>query len=200
MSSPVVNRHEVVVDGVTHVIATISYEESSAERMDRLSALIRAEYNRNLRRRERASKRARLAASGEAVRGLRPASAGDAGVPGDCAVCLQDFCAEDTLRAMPCSQSHAFHQDCILGWLRVNHVCPLCRHALPTQQEEEESQDYHEDGDDEDEDADEDDDSDSEEDDDYEQEDGYDGNYSYQPGDYELEDGYDGNYQPGEKQ
>ncbi|CAM0149044.1 unnamed protein product [Urochloa decumbens] len=85
----------------------------------------------------RRCKRARVAASSDAVLGLQEARAGDAAAgrtPAECAVCLQDFVAEDTLRAMPCS--HTFHQDCIFRWLRVNHVCPLCRHALPTQQQD----------------------------------------------------------------
>ncbi|OEL31817.1 hypothetical protein BAE44_0007164, partial [Dichanthelium oligosanthes] len=77
---------------------------------------------------------------------LKEARAGDAGVPAECAVCLQDFVTKDTIRAMPCS--HTFHQDCIFRWLRVNHVCPLCRHALPShQEEEEEEEDYDEDED-----------------------------------------------------
>ncbi|KAF8707113.1 hypothetical protein HU200_030348 [Digitaria exilis] len=52
------------------------------------------------------------------------------GTPAECALCLLDFVEEDRLRAMPCS--HTFHQDCIFRWL---HVCPLCRHQLPTQQQ-----------------------------------------------------------------
>ncbi|KAL6640784.1 hypothetical protein ACP70R_021907 [Stipagrostis hirtigluma subsp. patula] len=87
----------------------------------------------------RGGKRPRLAASDRAVRGIREVRAGDAAQE-ECAVCLQDFGAEETLRAMPCS--HAFHQGCIFGWLRTNHVCPLCRHALPhgLQEDDEEKQ------------------------------------------------------------
>ncbi|CAN6380474.1 unnamed protein product [Urochloa humidicola] len=81
--------------------------------------------------RRRRCKRPRVAASQDAVLGLQEARPGN--LAAECAVCLQDFVAEDTLRAMPCS--HTFHQDCIFRWLRVNHVCPLCRHALPAQQQ-----------------------------------------------------------------
>ncbi|CAD6255131.1 unnamed protein product [Miscanthus lutarioriparius] len=81
-------------------------------------------------------KRARApASSDDAIQGLlREARAGDAGMPEECAVCLRDFDtdAKETLRVMPCS--HAFHPYCIFSWLRVKAVCPLCRHALPTQQ------------------------------------------------------------------
>ncbi|TVU50849.1 hypothetical protein EJB05_02240, partial [Eragrostis curvula] len=70
-------------------------------------------------------KRPRVPASSKAIQGLQEARAGDAGLPTDCAVCLQDFGADDKLRAMPCS--HAFHQHCIFDWLRRNGVCPLCR-------------------------------------------------------------------------
>nr|XP_034593894.1 E3 ubiquitin-protein ligase Os03g0188200-like [Setaria viridis] len=63
----------------------------------------------------RSSKRARVAATEDAILGLQEVT----GRSGDeCAVCLQDFRAEETLRAMPCS--HAFHQHCISQWLRRN--------------------------------------------------------------------------------
>ncbi|CAO2182167.1 unnamed protein product [Urochloa humidicola] len=76
----------------------------------------------------------RAAASSAAIFGLKEVRAGDALQPDECAVCLRDFHAEETLRAMPCS--HAFHQRCIFQWLRRNGVCPLCRHQLPTEPEE----------------------------------------------------------------
>jgi len=170
----VVTRVEMVVEGRAYEVETTDYEELSDEEYCRRMYALLSDYRDSLRREQgevevedddtsrRGCKRARLAASCDAVRGLPEVrrAGGEAGVPpAECAVCLQQFGAEDTLRAMPCA--HAFHQDCILRWLRVNHVCPLCRHALPTQQnEEEEEDDDSEDDDDSDEDEDDDDDSD----------------------------------------
>ncbi|KAF8696065.1 hypothetical protein HU200_036953 [Digitaria exilis] len=58
----------------------------------------------------------------KAILGLQEVSAGEA-VVAECAVCLQDFVAEHTLRAMPCS--HTFHHKCIFDWLRINHLPTL---------------------------------------------------------------------------
>ncbi|CAL4896941.1 unnamed protein product [Urochloa decumbens] len=77
--------------------------------------------------------RPRAAASSMAILGLQEVTPSNA-LQSECAVCLQDFDPEETLRAMPCS--HAFHQQCISDWLRRNGVCPLCRHELPTHQQE----------------------------------------------------------------
>ncbi|KAG0552448.1 hypothetical protein BDA96_01G508400 [Sorghum bicolor] len=61
-----------------------------------------------------------------------------------CAICLEDFddaAAADplSLRAMP-SCSHVFHKHCILKWLRLNAVCPVCRCQLPTEDEDDEEE------------------------------------------------------------
>ncbi|BAH95517.1 Os12g0143750, partial [Oryza sativa Japonica Group] len=75
----------------------------------------------------------RLRPTGElskAIQGLREVTAAGAREE-ECAVCLQDFVAEEKLRMMPCS--HTFHQRCIFDWLRLSCICPLCRRALPTQ-------------------------------------------------------------------
>nr|CAB3459324.1 unnamed protein product [Digitaria exilis] len=55
----------------------------------------------------------------------------------ECVVCLEDYQAGDKLRTMPCS--HGFHERCILPWLRVSRLCPLCRFALPAAAAETES-------------------------------------------------------------
>ncbi|CAN6325776.1 unnamed protein product [Urochloa humidicola] len=47
----------------------------------------------------------------------------------ECGVCLDDFADGDRLRAMPCS--HGFHESCIVRWLGISRLCPLCRFALP---------------------------------------------------------------------
>ncbi|MFT7815195.1 RING finger protein 24-like [Arapaima gigas] len=41
-----------------------------------------------------------------------------------CAVCLEEFKQKDELGVCPCK--HAFHQKCLIKWLEVRKVCPLC--------------------------------------------------------------------------
>ncbi|CAM0877931.1 unnamed protein product [Alopecurus aequalis] len=56
----------------------------------------------------------------------------------DCAVCIESFKEGETLtvRKMKCPSSHPFHENCIFKWLRVSRLCPLCRFAMPAEQEE----------------------------------------------------------------
>uniref|UniRef100_A0AAY5L1Y8 RING-type domain-containing protein n=1 Tax=Esox lucius TaxID=8010 RepID=A0AAY5L1Y8_ESOLU len=59
---------------------------------------------------------------------------------GTCAVCLEDFRVKDELGVLPCQ--HAFHRRCLVKWLEVRCVCPMCnkhiagppeqRHSLGT--------------------------------------------------------------------
>ena len=74
-------------------------------------------------------------AADEAVAAL-PATAYCGGRRGEeeeecCAVCREECVHGDALRTMPCK--HGFHEACILPWLRVSRLCPLCRFALPAQ-------------------------------------------------------------------
>uniref|UniRef100_A0A8D0DS41 E3 ubiquitin-protein ligase RNF181 n=1 Tax=Salvator merianae TaxID=96440 RepID=A0A8D0DS41_SALMN len=51
-----------------------------------------------------------------------------------CPVCLLEFEEDEVVREMPCR--HLFHRDCILPWLGKTNSCPLCRHELPTDDEQ----------------------------------------------------------------
>ncbi|OAP14894.1 hypothetical protein AXX17_AT1G36050 [Arabidopsis thaliana] len=59
------------------------------------------------------------------VKGLK---IGKGGV--ECAICLNEFEEEETLRLMP-PCSHAFHASCIDVWLSSRSTCPVCRAGLP---------------------------------------------------------------------
>ncbi|XP_040372280.1 uncharacterized protein LOC121052167 [Rosa chinensis] len=50
------------------------------------------------------------------------------GLETSCAVCLDAFAdtKEITIARLPCL--HYYHHHCIVEWLRINHVCPICRH------------------------------------------------------------------------
>ncbi|NWW80117.1 RN122 protein, partial [Climacteris rufus] len=45
-----------------------------------------------------------------------------------CAVCLEDFRLKEELGVLPCQ--HAFHTKCLLRWLGVRCVCPVCNEAM----------------------------------------------------------------------
>ncbi|KAH7567706.1 hypothetical protein JRO89_XS07G0126800 [Xanthoceras sorbifolium] len=47
----------------------------------------------------------------------------------ECAVCLNEFEDEETLRLIP-KCSHVFHPDCIDAWLASHTTCPVCRANL----------------------------------------------------------------------
>eukprot|EP00811_Abedinium_folium_P034935 NODE_7773_length_1551_cov_8.372191.p1 GENE.NODE_7773_length_1551_cov_8.372191~~NODE_7773_length_1551_cov_8.372191.p1 ORF type:complete len:413 (+),score=132.68 NODE_7773_length_1551_cov_8.372191:81-1241(+) len=61
-------------------------------------------------------------------RGVR-AAAGEAGSEHSrCQVCMEDFAEGDELRTLPCL--HLFHTACVDQWLKVNSICPTCRHKV----------------------------------------------------------------------
>ncbi|XP_066581916.1 E3 ubiquitin-protein ligase RNF181 [Prorops nasuta] len=51
-----------------------------------------------------------------------------------CPVCLKDFDVGSQAKRMPCR--HMFHNECIVPWLQKTNSCPLCRHELPTDDED----------------------------------------------------------------
>ncbi|KAL6142018.1 hypothetical protein ACLB2K_060302 [Fragaria x ananassa] len=49
-----------------------------------------------------------------------------------CAICWKDFTPEEgMLTRMPCS--HCYDGDCIVRWLSVHHLCPMCRYQMPVE-------------------------------------------------------------------
>uniref|UniRef100_A0A3Q3WLF1 RING finger protein 122 n=1 Tax=Mola mola TaxID=94237 RepID=A0A3Q3WLF1_MOLML len=45
-----------------------------------------------------------------------------------CAVCLEEFRSRDELGV--CPFSHAFHKKCLLKWLEIRSVCPMCNKPI----------------------------------------------------------------------
>jgi hypothetical protein len=48
--------------------------------------------------------------------------------PSQCSICFEDFDDKEPISQTPCPcQKHAFHTECLKGWLHVQRTCPLCR-------------------------------------------------------------------------
>lgn len=64
----------------------------------------------------------------------RKLSARSASALGDraCAICCDDFQAEDDVACMPCDGLHSFHNRCISKWLYCKPQCPQCRWTAST--------------------------------------------------------------------
>ncbi len=60
----------------------------------------------------------------------------------ECAVCLNEFEAEDSLRLLP-KCKHIFHLECIDVWFQSHSTCPLCRANVV--QEDDHGQQVHDD-------------------------------------------------------
>jgi len=57
----------------------------------------------------------------------------DSNYPVACPICLDTFDAERPITRTLCTKTpsgHAFHTDCLQGWLRCARTCPLCRQDL----------------------------------------------------------------------
>ncbi|KAI6244153.1 E3 ubiquitin-protein ligase RNF13 [Aphelenchoides fujianensis] len=56
-----------------------------------------------------------------------------------CAICLEDFRANDKVRELPCR--HLYHQKCIDPWLTTAKVCPICKRKVGPSSNGEDSSD-----------------------------------------------------------
>ncbi|XP_070058178.1 probable E3 ubiquitin-protein ligase RHC2A [Nicotiana tomentosiformis] len=52
-----------------------------------------------------------------------------------CSICMEEFEVDSEASELPCK--HFFHNDCIVPWLNRSNTCPLCRHKLPREDQEE---------------------------------------------------------------
>ncbi|CAN6339637.1 unnamed protein product [Urochloa humidicola] len=73
-------------------------------------------------------------ASAAAIRALKKQRYdGSSGTDSMCVICMRDYKKKGKrLYVMPCAYKHRFHRKCLKKWLSHSHLCPLCRHALPT--------------------------------------------------------------------
>jgi hypothetical protein len=48
-----------------------------------------------------------------------------------CSICLEEQKINEQWTKLRCE--HEFHKSCIINWLTVNNICPVCRHLIDTQ-------------------------------------------------------------------
>ncbi|KAK1629381.1 hypothetical protein QYE76_003696 [Lolium multiflorum] len=69
------------------------------------------------------------AAARAAVEGLPTVAVAESGGAAQCAVCKDGIEAREAARRLP--YAYLYHGACILPWLAIRNMCPLCRHELP---------------------------------------------------------------------
>eukprot|EP00386_Alphamonas_edax_P015197 GDKI01046468.1.p1 GENE.GDKI01046468.1~~GDKI01046468.1.p1 ORF type:complete len:294 (-),score=15.92 GDKI01046468.1:39-920(-) len=57
-------------------------------------------------------------------------SAEDSGLEVMCSICTEDFTPDSMVVRLPCHPKHTFHEDCIIAWLRMSQLCPICRRNI----------------------------------------------------------------------
>lgn len=48
--------------------------------------------------------------------------------PSRCAICLEPFASQDSVKCLPCT--HVYHGDCIDQWLTRKPNCPVCKREI----------------------------------------------------------------------
>ena len=47
-----------------------------------------------------------------------------------CSICLDDYMSFDDLGVTELPCTHIYHEKCMVKWLQISKVCPLCRYEL----------------------------------------------------------------------
>lgn len=71
-------------------------------------------------------------ASKDFIKSLETSTISEKG--GQCPVCLKEWKEGEEYKKLPCK--HIFHDPCIMPWLEKTNSCPMCRHELPTDDED----------------------------------------------------------------
>ncbi|OEL31806.1 hypothetical protein BAE44_0007189, partial [Dichanthelium oligosanthes] len=74
-------------------------------------------------------------ASAAAIAALEKHEYDGSGADNMCVICMRDYKKGKRLYVMPCAQKHRFHRKCLKKWLSRSNLCPLCRHALPNEEQ-----------------------------------------------------------------
>jgi hypothetical protein len=44
-----------------------------------------------------------------------------------CTICVSEYSSGESIVIMQCDPRHFFHTECIIKWLKINSICPICR-------------------------------------------------------------------------
>ena len=47
-----------------------------------------------------------------------------------CVICSEEFQDNNLVIYLSCDSRHVFHENCIKNWVKINAICPICRHSI----------------------------------------------------------------------